>query len=216
MLTSYRKKSAIVKLFSGGIVFFALLALCLNPVFASEGSIARSNYYPENGEKLQIVNNFLFQTTGVNTNTTVSVSIDGGTPIPMTYLGIRTEIVPGDTVACEWYSWQIYVPAMATPGEHTFQFFSHYYVWQSTDQYWASFNFCSNLQTFTIIGSNQTSALSSVPTEPSTIALKLVPPQSDATPARNAPDNFLYMGLAGLAVISLLIFSATSYQRKQN
>ena len=145
MLPKKWKKFTNIGLFCVIFLFLTFLALTFNQVLASEGSIARVNNYPENGETLQAVNYFLLQTTGVNTNTTVSVSIDGGTPIPMTYEGSINEIVPGDTIACEWYTWQIFVSAITTPGEHTFQFFSHYYVWQNVDQYWAAFD---SLQTF--------------------------------------------------------------------
>ena len=132
-------------------IFLTLFATSTNPVFASGGSIAKLNYYPADGGTYGFINYFLEQTTAVNTNTTVSVSIDGGPPIPMTYQGIRNETVPADTVTRDWYTWQITIPAITASGRHTFQFFSHYYVWQDADQYWAEFNAYSDVHTFTIV-----------------------------------------------------------------
>jgi hypothetical protein len=144
------KESIIVAL---GVVsiFLTLFATSTNPAFASGGSIAKLNYYPDDGGTYGLINYFLEQTTAVNTNTTVSVSIDGGPPIPMTYQGIRNETVPADTVTRDWYTWQITIPAITASGRHTFQFFSHYYVWQEADQYWAEFNAYSDVHTFTIV-----------------------------------------------------------------
>jgi len=48
----------------------------------------------------------------------------------MTFQGIRDEVVKGDIVARDWYTWQVIIPAITESGNHTFQFFSHYYVWQ--------------------------------------------------------------------------------------
>lgn len=177
MLPKNWTKSISIGLFCVIFLFLTLLALTFNPVLASEGSIARVNNYPENGETLQAVNYFLLQTTGANTNTTVSVSIDGGTPIPMTYQGSINEIVPGDTIACEWYTWQIFVSAITTPGEHTFQFFSHYYVWQNVDQYWAAFESSSDVHTFNITSNNQMFSPSPTPNStPSAIVIPLNSP----------------------------------------
>ena len=107
-----------------------------------------ANYYPDDGGTYEFIDHFLDQTTAVNTNTTVSVSIDGGPLIPMAYQGIKNEMVSDDSDARDWYTWQVTIPAITAPGRHTFQFFSHYYVWQDADQYWAEFDaysYCSFL-----------------------------------------------------------------------
>ena len=109
-----------------------------------------ANYYPNDGGTYGFVDHFLMQTTAVNTNTSVSVSIDGGPLVPMTYQGIINETVPGDTAARNWYTWQVAIPALTASGRHTFQFFYHYYVWQDKDQYWADFNAYSTVKSFTI------------------------------------------------------------------
>ena len=123
-----------------------------------------ANYYPDDGGTYEFVDHFVEQTTAVNTNTTVSVSIDGEPPIPMTYQGIKNEIVSGDTVARDWYTWNITVPAITAPGRHTFQFFRHYYVWQEADQYWAEFNSHSTVQSFNIGNSSATPSPTPPPT----------------------------------------------------
>jgi hypothetical protein len=109
-----------------------------------------ANYYPNDGETYGVIDHFLMQTTAVNTNTTVSVSIDGGPLTPMTYQGVINETVPGDTAVRNWYTWQVAIPALTAPGRHTFQFFDHYYIWQDKDQYWADFNAYSTIKSFTI------------------------------------------------------------------
>ncbi|MGD0450397.1 MAG: hypothetical protein ABSA79_04985 [Candidatus Bathyarchaeia archaeon] len=129
-------------------VFLTLFAA--NLVSASGGSISMANTYPEDGGTYSVLDHFTYQTTAVNTNTTVSVSIDNGTLIPMSFQGIINEVVNGDSVARDWYTWQVTIPAITNPGNYTFQFFSHYYVWQDTDQYWAELNARSNTQSFTI------------------------------------------------------------------
>jgi len=139
-------------------IFLILFVLSTNMVSASGASIAMANYYPEDGETYEFIDHFLEQATAVNTNTTVSVSIDGGPPTSMTYQGIRNEMVPDDTTARDWYTWQITIPAITTPGRHTFQFFRHYYVWQEADQYWAEFNSYSNIQSFNIASPLATSS----------------------------------------------------------
>lgn len=131
-------------------IFLTLLAISTNLVFASGGSIAMANYYPDDGGTYEFIDHFLDQTTAVNTNTTVSVSIDGGPLIPMAYQGIKKEIVSNDSDARDWYTWQVTIPAITAPGRHTSQFFSHYYVWQDADQYWAEFNAYSTVHSFTI------------------------------------------------------------------
>jgi hypothetical protein len=131
-------------------VFLIYFALSTSLVFASGGSIAMVNYFPDDGGTYEAIDHFLEQTTAVNTNTTVSVSIDEGPLIPMTYQGIRNEMAPCDTVARDWHTWQVAIPAITAPGKHTFQFFSHYYVWQEVDQYWAEFDSYSDPHSFTI------------------------------------------------------------------
>ncbi len=137
-------------------------------LFSASGasSIVMANYYPTDGETYEYVDHFVEQTTAVNTNTTVSVSIDGNTPIPMTYQGIKNEIVSGDTVARDWHTWKITIPTITEPGKHTFQFFRHYYVWQEVDQYWAEFNSYSTIQSFNIA---ETSATPSQPPATATV-----------------------------------------------
>lgn len=131
-------------------IFLCFSAISTKPVSASEGSIAMANYYPNDGGTYGFIDHFLKQTTAVNTNTTVSVSIDGGPLIPMSYQGIINEMVPGDTVVRNWYTWQVAIPALTAPGRHAFQFFDHDYVWQDKDQYWADFNAYSTVKSFTI------------------------------------------------------------------
>ena len=129
-------------------IFLTLFAV--NPVSASGGSISMANVYPEDEGTYSAIDHILYQTTAVNTNTTVSVSIDDGQPIPMAFQGIRNEVVNGDTGAQDWYTWQVTIPPITASGRHSFQFFSHYYVWQDTDQYWAEFNSRSTAYSFTI------------------------------------------------------------------
>jgi hypothetical protein len=130
-------------------ILLALSGLSIDPVFASSGSIARVNYYPQGQGSYESVTYFLVQITAVNTNTTVSVSVDGG-PIPVTYQGSKSEKIPGDTFSCDWYTWQTTVPAITAPGKHMFQFFNHYYVWQEPDKYWAEFNAYLVIHSFVI------------------------------------------------------------------
>jgi len=73
-----------------------------------------------------------------------------GLVVPLIYQGIRNEIVPGDSENRSWYIWQATTSPITTPGKHTYQFFSHYYVWQDPDQYWAEYNSYSTLYLFTI------------------------------------------------------------------
>jgi len=131
-------------------IFLCFSAASTKPVSASGGSIVMANYYPNDGGTYGFIDRFLKQTTAVNTNTTVSVSIDGGPLIPMIYQGIINETVQGDTVVRNWYTWQVAIPASAAPGKHTFQFFDHHYVWQDKGQFWADFNAYSTVKSFTI------------------------------------------------------------------
>ena len=175
-------------------VFLVLFALSASLFSASAASIAMANHYPDDGETYEFVDHFIEQTTAVNTNTTVSVSIDGESPIPMTYQGITNEIVPGDTVARDWYTWNITVPTITTPGDHKFQFFRHYYVWQEADQYWAEFNSHSTVHSFNIGNSSATPS----PTPP---------PQTTMNPA------YIFAIIAASAITAFLIL-ATFMLRK--
>jgi hypothetical protein len=149
-----KPKEATIAALMATFVLLAVAGLSIDPVFASGGSIARVNYYPKDQGTYESVNYFLMQITAVNTNTTVSVSIDRETPIPLTYQGSKSATIPGDTLPCDWYTWQTIVPAFTAPERHTFQFFSHYYVWQERDKHWAEFNAYSDIHSFVIITSH--------------------------------------------------------------
>jgi hypothetical protein len=192
---------AVLTVFSVFLIYFSSSTRL---VFASGGSIAMVNYFPDDGGTYECVDHFLEQTTAVNTNTTVSVSIDGGPPISMTYQGIRNEMAPDDTVARDWYTWQIAIPAITAPGKHTFQFFSHYYVWQEVDQYWAEFDSYSDLHSFTIACPSTTPtperALTPSPTPtPSPTA----PPSSSSEPSIPASPQLLILPLSMITALLL-------------
>jgi hypothetical protein len=68
----------------------------------------------------------------------------------MVFEGIQNELANDDTGPNERCTWQVTIPAITSPGNHTYQFFSHYYVWQDTDQYWAEFNARSIVNSFSI------------------------------------------------------------------
>jgi hypothetical protein len=157
-------KEAMIIMLTVASVFLVLFTSSTNLFSANGASVAMANYYPEDGETYEFIDHFLDQATAVNTNTTVSVCIDDGPLIPMTYQGVRNEMVLGDTVARDWYTWQITIPAITAPGRHTFQFFRHYYVWQEADQYWAEFNSYSVVQSFNIADSSSTPSQSPPPT----------------------------------------------------
>jgi hypothetical protein len=146
------KIRSLIVIFILAYVFLTLFTFSASFVNAAGGSIAKVNTYPENDGTYAVVDQFLYQVTGINANTTVSVSVDDGPPISMVYQGIKNEPALNDTVACEWYTWQVTIPTMPTQGKHTFQFFSYYFVWQEQDHYWAEFNACSTLKSFTIAG----------------------------------------------------------------
>ena len=138
------------------IVFLSTFLICSfviskNTVSASEGSITMTNCYPNDGKTYQVIDHFTEQILSVNTNTTVSVRIDGGTPIPMIYKGLINEVVEEDSVARDWYTWETTISPLTSPGLHSFQFLGKYYVWQETDQYWAEFNYISNIRSFMIV-----------------------------------------------------------------
>ena len=137
------------------VLTFLIFTLSANSVFAAGGSISAAMTYPESGGTYGVVDHFVYQMRNVNTNTTYSVSIDGQPPIPMAYQGIINEASPNASVAGDWYTWQLTIPAIITPGRHTFQFFGHYYVWQDVDHYWSEFNSCSTIRSFTVASSCQ-------------------------------------------------------------
>jgi len=94
------------------------------------GQLRWTNAYPQEGCIYLAIDHFTYQLCAVNNNTTVLVSIGCGPLISMTFQGIRDEVVKGDIVARDWYTWQVIIPAITESGNHTFQFFSRYYVWQ--------------------------------------------------------------------------------------
>jgi hypothetical protein len=145
-----KKMRSMIVMFILTYVFLTLFTFSASFVDAGDGSIAMANTYPENDGTYVVVDHFLYQVTGINTNTTVSVRIDNGQPLSLVYQGVKNELALNDTVACEWYTWQVTISQMPSQGKHTFQFFSHYYVWQEQDHYWAEFNACSTLKSFTI------------------------------------------------------------------
>jgi len=116
-------KKPVIATWTVVFIFLTLFAVSSNVVSASEGSIAMVNAYPENGGTYLVVDHFIYQVTAVNTNTTVSVSIDDGPLIPMAFQGVINEAVNGDAVVCDWYTWQVTIPAITNPGNYTFQFF---------------------------------------------------------------------------------------------
>ncbi|MGA2387132.1 MAG: hypothetical protein ABSG33_11460 [Candidatus Bathyarchaeia archaeon] len=185
-------KKPIIAVFIVVSIFLTLFSA--NFVSASGGSIAMANAYPEDGATYVVVDHFIYQATAVNTNTTVSVSIDNGPLIPMAFQGIINEVVNNDTVARDWYTWQVTIPAITNPGRHTFQFFSHYYVWQDTDYYWEEFNARSTAQSFSIADST--------------------PPKSTPTTTRPVPElqpvpemqSWMIFPIFAVAIILSIIF----------
>lgn len=138
-------------------ILLSLFISSSNLVHGSEGSIAKSYTYPEDGGAYFAVNHFVYQLTEVNVNTTISLRIDDGPLIPMIYQGEKngTSI---NTTDCQWYTWQVSVPAITTPGKHAFQFFSNYFVWQDKDNFWAKFSARTDPKFFTIDNSPQFAA----------------------------------------------------------
>ena len=147
---------------------------------ASGGSISQANTYPQQGGSYLAVDHFTYQLSAVNVNTTVSVSIDGGPLIPMAFGGINNETCNSDTAPQGWYTWQTTIPTITESGNHTFQFFSHYYVWQDTDQYWAKFNARSTVYSFTIKGDPTVQSTSSPIATPAAAPQLLVTPELQA------------------------------------
>jgi hypothetical protein len=203
------------------IAVFAVVSISLcfsatstRPVSASGGSIAMVNCYPNDGGTYGFVDHFLKQTTAVNTNTTVSVSIDGGPLTPMTYHGIIYEMVPGDTAVRNWYTWQVTIPALTAPSIHTFQFFDHHYVWQDEDQYWADFNAQSTVKSFTIAHplptpSQPTSNSSNPHTPPSSQAL-----YSECQTSPFSPVEKLHTIATALVMINFVAVAALTTKKR--
>ena len=184
-------KKPIIAMF---IVFFiSTTALSANLVSAGGGAIAATNTYPKDGATSAVVDHFTYQVTAVNTNTTVSVSVDNGPLVPMVFQGVENQVDNGDAVARDWYTWQVNVTAMENPGRHTLQFFSHYYVWQDTDNYWAEFNAHSTAQSFTIADASST---------PSTTPTATFAPQSHSIPELQTWAISPFMALTALASIA--------------
>jgi hypothetical protein len=159
-----KPEKPIIVMFTLVFVFLTLFTFSPSLVNAGGGSIVMASTYPEDNGTYGVVDHFVYQITGVNTNTTVSVSIDDGPLISMVCEGIKNETPPDCTVACEWYTWQVTIPAITIQGRHTFQFFSHCYVWQDEDHYWSEFNVRSPLKSFTIAGPLPTPAEAQSPT----------------------------------------------------
>lgn len=174
MIEKKLKNPIIASLTVVSIALIIFAASC-GSVFASGGSIALANIYPQEGCTYSSMDNFSYQLTAVNTNTTVSVSIDGGPLIPMIFQGITNEVVNGDTVARDWYTWQVTVPTIANSGNHTFQFFSHYYVWQDAGQYWSELNACSTIYSFTIKNNLATQPTATPTISPNAPQLQAIP-----------------------------------------
>ncbi len=148
-----------------------LLSVSSNLFHANAVSISLVNHYPVDGETYDFVDHFVEQTIAVNTNTTVSISIDNGSLIPMVYQGIRKEKVVGDNETRDWYTWNVSTTAITESGEHKYQFFRHYYVWQEADQYWGEFNSHSKVMSFNI----SESTISPSPSPTSTPILSSTP-----------------------------------------
>ena len=137
------------------VIFFScFLEISRNPASASGGSITAAKCYPNDTDLYPVIDHFTEQFLSVNTNTTISVSIDGRAPIPMNFQGLVTE-TGEDSLARDWYTWVATVPTITVSGIHTFQFLGHYYVWQEVDQYWAEFNYRSDIHSFIISNTEQ-------------------------------------------------------------
>jgi hypothetical protein len=190
-------KEATIALVMAAFILMAAAGLSIPPVSAASGSIARVNYYPRDQGTYESVNYFLMQITAVNTNTTVSASIDGGLPIPLSFQGSKSAMVSGDTVPCDWYTWQTTVPAITAPGRHKFQFFSHYYVWQEPDKYWAEFNAYSDIHSFIV---DYPSGLS--PSPDPTSSKSTLPPI--AAPSEGAIFGIIVSSIVALAASATL------------
>ena len=207
-------KVSFIGMLTAVLVSSFLFSISPNLFSANGTSIAMVNRYPVDGETYAFVDHFLEQITPVNTNTTISISIDDKPFVPMTYQGIRNEIVTGDTVARDWHTWTITVPAITTPGTHTFRFFKHYYVWQDADGYWAEFNVNSTVMSFTITGSSLTPSPSPTPLispTPTLTGTATPPPTPTTTATPSTPPEpinpiFTITVIIGLAITAFSVF----------
>jgi hypothetical protein len=215
------------------IFFSCFFAISKNTVSASVGSITMENYYPNDGETYQVIDHFTEQILSINTNSTVSVSIDGGTPIPMIYKGLISEVAEEDLVARDWYTWETTISPLTTPGLHSFQFLGKYYVWQETDQYWAEFNYSSDIRSFIIenpailSASNNSSNFASKEISlatPEAIALKMSQPSVNNTESKSGnlkgPDPAVAFlvgticAIAGAVLIGAIVVIQVFSRRK--
>lgn len=162
-------KKPIFSFLVAAAILLTILVASSSLASAGGGSISQAKTYPQDGCTYLAIDNFAYQLSAVNPNTTVSISIDGESAVPMVFEGITNE-ASGD-----WYTWQASTPAITEPGNHTFQFFSHYYVWQDSDQYWAEFNAQSTVYSFTIKGDPSTQPTSSPTTTPSAPQVQVTP-----------------------------------------
>jgi hypothetical protein len=160
------------------LLFLTLTLVSLGFARADSGEIVLMKTFPEKDGTYEVVDHFLYQITGVNTNATLSVSIDGEPAISMIYQPIEYETLKNGTAPQTWYTWQITIPLISVKGNHSFQFFSHYYVWQDVDNYWAEFNSYSTKEYFSIIG-----------VSPTISETKTTPEQT------NQPNIYVIMGL---------------------
>ncbi len=222
------------------ILLACFSAISKNTVSASGGSITMTNCYPSDGEKYEVIDHFTEQVLWVNTNTTVSVTLDGGVPIPMIYKGLISEVAEGDSIAQDWYTWEITIHPLTVPGLHSFQFFGKYFVWQETDQYWSEFNYSTNLRSFIIENpalpnaSNNSNYFEnkelSVSAPPAALAQKMLQPTINNAESKSGSLNladsafaFLFgtiCAVAGavliVAIVVMQIFSKRSFQQYAN
>ncbi len=193
--------SAVAHNFKLSVILFVTVFVQVNLFFVHGGSIVSASCYPEERKIYEFVDHFTSQAMAVNTNTTVLVGIDGESPILMTDYGLRHEIASGDNAARDWFTWEIVVPAMTKPGNHTFQFFNHYYVWQQADQNWAEYSSYSNVKSFIISDSNPTSSI---------------------TPSENSPSTNLQVAIISvlilcvIATIALIVWRIKDSSKKHN
>lgn len=218
-------KVSFIGMLTAVLVSSFLFSISPNLFSVNGTSIAMVNRYPVDGETYAFVDHFLEQITPVNTNTTISISIDDKPFVPMTYQGIRNEIVTGDTVARDWHTWTLTVPAITTPGTHTFRFFKHYFVWQEADGYWAEFNVNSTVMSFTIAESSPTPSptpastpvVSPTPTSTKTATPSPTPTATAAPSMPSEPINPIlpFTVILALAITSFLVLLMFT-MRKRN
>jgi hypothetical protein len=109
----------------------------------------------------------------------------------MTYKGVITQTTPNNTTERNWQTWQITIHPMITPGRHTYQLLSHYFVWQEADKYWAEFNAKTDIKSFTITLSTTTQQNA----------------QSDSEQNSPPPESniwLIYSAIAAITIASIL------------